>query len=139
MHCFKCGATLPPEAATCPTCGAATPYNVTFSTPEAFSAGPDVPDNSGEEQAPPPVISEGEETPPVERTVLQQPPQPEAAVSKSIERTVLQEPSPQGTPAPQAVVERTVLQQPPQPDMAPPRQGSPQPTPPSSSLAWQQP
>src|SRR5216683_1650980 len=145
MHCFKCGTTLPPGVATCPTCGTATPYNVTASTPEAFSAKLDsnIPDNSGEEQAPPPVVSEGGETPPVERTVLQQPPQPEAVESKSVERTVLQEPSPQGTPAPQAVVERTVLQQPPQPDMAqsPSEQqlGSPQPAPPSSSPSWQQP
>src|SRR5260221_4071208 len=143
MHCFKCGATLPPEAATCPACGAATPYNVTASTPEAFSARPDVPDNSGEEQTPPPVVSEGGETPPVERTVLQQPPQPEAAESKSVERTVLQEPSPQGTPAPQAVIERTMLQQSPRPGMAQsaplPQQGSPQPTPSSSSPAWRQP
>src|SRR2546421_11869035 len=98
MHCIKCGATLPPEAATCPACGAATPYNVTASTPEAFNAGPDpaVPDNTSEKQAPP-VVSQGGETPQVERTVLQQP-------------------SPPDIPAPQAPVERTVLQQPPQPD-----------------------
>src|SRR6266702_3660611 len=142
MHCFKCGTTLPPGVATCPACGAATPYNVTASTPEAFSARPAVPDNSGEEQTPPPVVSEGGETPPVERTVLQQPPQPEAAESKSVERTVLQQPSPPDMPAPQAVIERTVLQQPPQLDMAqsaPPPQQEAQPTPPPSSPAWQQP
>ena len=33
MHCIKCGSALPPETATCPTCGASTPYNVTTSTP----------------------------------------------------------------------------------------------------------
>ncbi len=144
MHCFKCGKTLPPEAATCPSCGAATPYNVTASTPGAFNARPDsaVPDNTGEEQAPP-VVSQGGETPQIERTVLQQPPQPEPAESKNVERTALQQPSPPDIPAPQAVVERTVLQQPPQPDKAQStpaqQQGSPQPAPPSSSPTWQPP
>ncbi len=33
MHCIKCGTALPPETATCPTCGASTPYNVTISSP----------------------------------------------------------------------------------------------------------
>ena len=33
MHCIKCGTALPAETATCPTCGASTPYNVTISSP----------------------------------------------------------------------------------------------------------
>ncbi len=37
MHCIKCGAELPPEMATCPTCGASTPYNVTTSSPQDAS------------------------------------------------------------------------------------------------------
>src|SRR6266699_2607614 len=144
MHCFKCGTTLPPGVATCPACGAATPYNVTASTPEAFSARPAVPDNSGEEQTPPPVVSEGGETPPVERTVLQQPPQPEAAESKSVERTVLQQPSPPDLPAPQA---QPGSAQPPQgqpwpqpfPGQQQPQQGPWQPQPgPSQPLPWPQ-
>src|SRR5215469_1985182 len=130
MHCFKCGAALPQEKATCPTCGAATPYNVTTSTPGAFSARADaaVPGNTDQEQVSPPVVSEGGETPQVERTVLQQPPQPEAAGSKNIERTVLQQPSPPDTPVPPAIVERTVLQQSPQSDKAQ-SQPAPQPQP----------
>ena len=32
MHCIKCGTALPPETATCPTCGTSTPYNVTISS-----------------------------------------------------------------------------------------------------------
>jgi len=145
MQCKSCGATLEARVATCPSCGTATPYNVTTSAPEAFNAQPDptVPDNSGEDQIPPPVVSKGEETPQIERTVLRQPPQPETAESMNVARTVLQQPSPPNTPAPQVVVERTVLQQPPQADIAPhgPAQqlGSPQPAPPSSSPAWQQP
>ena len=34
MHCIKCGTALAPEIATCPTCGASTPYNVTTSLPQ---------------------------------------------------------------------------------------------------------
>src|SRR5437773_8467036 len=127
MHCFKCGATLPPEAAACPACGASTLYNVTASTPETFNVRPDpaVPGNTGEEQAPPPVVSGEGETPHIERTILPQPPHRETAESKNVEHTVLQQPSPPDTPTPP--IERTVLQQPPQP------------APPSSSPAWQQP
>src|SRR6266566_4943847 len=95
MHCFKCGKTLPPGAATCPSCGAATPYNVTASTPGAFNARPDsaVPDNTGEEQAPP-VVSQGGETPQIERTVLQQPPQPDKAQSTPAQQQGSPQPAP---------------------------------------------
>jgi hypothetical protein len=40
MHCIKCGSALPPETATCPACGASTPYNVTASTPASDETPP---------------------------------------------------------------------------------------------------
>src|SRR6266700_2054490 len=120
MHCFKCGKTLPPEAATCPSCGAATPYNVTASTPGAFNARPDsaVPDNTGEEQAPP-VVSQGGETPQVERTVLQQPPQPDKAQSTPAQ----QQGSPQPAPPSSSPTWQPPSLMPGQPGAAQPQQG----------------
>src|SRR5579863_8552399 len=40
MHCITCGSALPSETATCPTCGAATPYNVSPPSPSTSSVEP---------------------------------------------------------------------------------------------------
>ena len=82
MHCIKCGAELPPEMATCPSCGASTPYNVTPSSPRDASveAPPPAPNSPVEETASTPIGSQSQEPslPPslAERIVPQQEPQP---------------------------------------------------------------
>src|SRR5215471_7292024 len=48
MHCIKCGSALPAETATCPTCGASTPYNVTTSSADIS----DKAQNTGVEKTP---------------------------------------------------------------------------------------
>ncbi len=49
MHCIQCGTALPPAIATCPACGASTPYNVTASSPTAETSW----QQSSEPQPPP--------------------------------------------------------------------------------------